>query len=178
MRGRVCHLQLLLALASAVILRSESLGAHNHIWLPQIQDSPNLGQVPVFIFPSNRVAQLYPHAMGSLFVASYDSQGYDGGIRTRLHAGITDYTRSGTIENTASNSTSIVARGPLPSNGSSTVAYLRRYCLAMTVARCMFCGRCLATGLYIIIQKYFANSGYSQYDQFDFSCNYDSILWC
>jgi hypothetical protein len=32
------------------------------------------------------VAQLYPQALGSLFVASYDSQGYDGGIRTRLHA--------------------------------------------------------------------------------------------
>jgi hypothetical protein len=35
-----------------------------------------------------RVAQLYPHALGSHFVASYDSQGYDGGIRTRLHMGI------------------------------------------------------------------------------------------
>jgi hypothetical protein len=26
-----------------------------------------------------------PLALGSLFVASYDSQGYGGGIRTRLH---------------------------------------------------------------------------------------------
>jgi hypothetical protein len=33
------------------------------------------------------VTQLYPQAMESLFVASYDSQGYGGGIRTRLHAG-------------------------------------------------------------------------------------------
>jgi hypothetical protein len=33
------------------------------------------GQVPVFITPRNRVAQLYPRALGSLFVASYDSQG-------------------------------------------------------------------------------------------------------
>jgi hypothetical protein len=31
------------------------------------------------------VAQLYPLALGSLFVASYDSQGYGGGILTRLH---------------------------------------------------------------------------------------------
>jgi hypothetical protein len=31
------------------------------------------------------MAQLYPQALGSLFVASYDSQGYGGGIRTRLH---------------------------------------------------------------------------------------------
>jgi hypothetical protein len=38
---------------------------------------PNLeGQVPIFISPRNRVAQLYPGALGSLFVASYDSQGY------------------------------------------------------------------------------------------------------
>jgi hypothetical protein len=32
------------------------------------------------------VAQLYPQALGSLFVASYDSQGYGGGIWTRLYA--------------------------------------------------------------------------------------------
>jgi hypothetical protein len=39
-------------------------------------DSPNLeGQVPVFISPRNRVAQLYPRALDSLSVASYDSQG-------------------------------------------------------------------------------------------------------
>jgi hypothetical protein len=48
--GRVCRLQLLLALDSAVIL------------------SPNLeGQVPVFISPRNRMAQLYPQALGFLF---------------------------------------------------------------------------------------------------------------
>jgi hypothetical protein len=31
------------------------------------------------------VAQLYPQALGSLFVAFYDSQGYGGGILTRRH---------------------------------------------------------------------------------------------
>jgi hypothetical protein len=61
-RGRVCRLQLLLALASAVILGSESRGARDHILLPQIRDF--------------------------LFVASYDSQGYGGGIRPRLHTGL------------------------------------------------------------------------------------------
>jgi hypothetical protein len=36
-------------------------------------DYPNLeGQVPVFISPRNRVAQLYPQALGSLSVAFYD----------------------------------------------------------------------------------------------------------
>jgi hypothetical protein len=89
-RERVCRLQLLLALASTLILGSESLGVHDHILLSQIRDSPKLeGQVPVFISPRNRVAQLYSQALGSLFVASYDSQGYSGGIRTRLHAGAT-----------------------------------------------------------------------------------------
>jgi hypothetical protein len=80
--------KLLLVLASAVIFTSESRGTRDHILLSQIRDSPNLeGQVPVFISPRNRVAQLYPQALGSLLVASYDSQGYGGGIRTRLHAG-------------------------------------------------------------------------------------------
>jgi hypothetical protein len=53
MRGRVSRLQLLLALASAVILRSESRGNHDHILLSQIRDFPNMeGQVSVFISPS------------------------------------------------------------------------------------------------------------------------------
>jgi hypothetical protein len=42
-------------------------------------------QVSVFMSPSDRVAQLYPQAPGSLFVAFYDSQGYGGAILTRLH---------------------------------------------------------------------------------------------
>jgi hypothetical protein len=79
---------LLLVLASAVILRSESRGTHDHILLSQIRDSPNLeGQVLVFISARNRVARLYPQELGSLFVASYDSQGYGGGIRPSLHTG-------------------------------------------------------------------------------------------
>jgi hypothetical protein len=61
MRGWASLLQLLLTLASAVILRSESRGTHDHILLSQIQDSPNLeGQVPVFISRKYRMAQLYP----------------------------------------------------------------------------------------------------------------------
>jgi hypothetical protein len=59
-----------------------------HILLSQILDSPNLeGHIPVFISPRNRVAQLYPQALDSLLVASYNSQGYCGGIRIRFHAG-------------------------------------------------------------------------------------------
>jgi hypothetical protein len=67
-RGMVCRLQLLLVLASAVILGSESSGSHDHILLSQIWDSPDLeDQVSVFISPSNRVARLYPQALGIIF---------------------------------------------------------------------------------------------------------------
>jgi hypothetical protein len=52
---RVCRLQLLLILASAVILGSESCGTRGPILLSQIRDSPSLeGHVPVFISPRNR----------------------------------------------------------------------------------------------------------------------------
>jgi hypothetical protein len=90
-RGWVCRLQLLLVLATAVILMSESCRTHDHILLSQTRDFPNLeGRVFIFISPRNRVAQLYPQALGSLFVASYESQGYGGGIRPRLHTGVHD----------------------------------------------------------------------------------------
>jgi hypothetical protein len=50
--------------------------------------SPNLEvHVPVFVYPRNRIAQLYPRALGSLFVASYASQGYGWGIVTHFHTG-------------------------------------------------------------------------------------------
>jgi hypothetical protein len=61
MKGRVCNLQLLLALVSIFILGSEPLGTRDHILLSQIPDFT--------------------------FFASYDSQGYGGGIRARLHMG-------------------------------------------------------------------------------------------
>jgi hypothetical protein len=87
-RGWVCRLQLLVVLASVVILRSESCRTHDHIVLSQIRNSPNLeGQVPVSVSPRNRVARLCSLTLGSVFVASHDSQGYCGGIRPRLHRG-------------------------------------------------------------------------------------------
>jgi hypothetical protein len=65
-----------------------SRGTHDHILLSQIRDSPNLeGQVPVFISPRNRVAQLYPQALCSILVASDNSQGYGAGIRTHPRTG-------------------------------------------------------------------------------------------
>jgi hypothetical protein len=62
-RGRVCRLELLLALASAVILGSKSLGTQTIFYCLKIETS--------------------------LFVVSYDSQGYGGGVRPCLHTGVT-----------------------------------------------------------------------------------------
>jgi hypothetical protein len=58
---------------------------HDHILLSHLWLSNLEGQVPVLISPRNRVVQFYPRALGSLFVASYDSQGSGGGILTRRH---------------------------------------------------------------------------------------------
>jgi hypothetical protein len=77
----------MLVLASEVILGFESCGTHEHILLSQIRDSHNLeGQIPLFISPRIRVAQIYPQKLGSISVASYDCQGYGGYIRTGLHS--------------------------------------------------------------------------------------------
>jgi hypothetical protein len=95
MRGWVCCLKLLLALASTFILRSESRGTHEHILLSQIHDSSNLkGQVP-----QEQGGQLCPRALGSLFGASYDSHSYGGGNRTRLHPGSQAITRWTVLNN-------------------------------------------------------------------------------
>jgi hypothetical protein len=89
-RGRVCNLlsNCFCALPEQSLL-GRSPSELTTIFYCLFWDSPNLeGQVPVFISPRNRVAQLYPWALGSLFVASYDSQGSRGDILTRLHTGI------------------------------------------------------------------------------------------
>jgi hypothetical protein len=59
----VCRLQLLLALACAVILGFEARGTHDHILLFHIRDSLSIeGQVLVFISPKNKVSHLYCQA--------------------------------------------------------------------------------------------------------------------
>jgi hypothetical protein len=65
-RGHICRLQLLLALASAVIFGPSPVGHEIIIYCLRFENSH--------------------------FVASYDSQGYGGGIRPRLHTG--DWIRS------------------------------------------------------------------------------------
>jgi hypothetical protein len=93
------------------------------VWL----ETPNLkGQVPVFISPRNRVAQLYSQALGSHLVASYDSQEY-----TPPHGEIIAYFPSAFtyfVENAGSNSSSAVAC-VLVALGT----YLSNHCLATPI---------------------------------------------
>jgi hypothetical protein len=68
-RGRVCSLQSLLGLASAVILGSKSRRNNDHILLSQIWESLTLeGQVPVIISPRNRLVQLCSYTQAPSFV--------------------------------------------------------------------------------------------------------------
>jgi hypothetical protein len=145
-RERVCRLQLLLVLASAVILRSESRVTRDCILLSQIWDSPNLeDQVPVFISLRNRVGQLYPQALGSLFVASCDSQGYNGGIRTRLHAGVSVYKRP-------SSSPINLRNGPRTENTAPLLCDVTTYAEMCLLSRCLtmniYCCHALKRGIY------------------------------
>jgi hypothetical protein len=51
MRGGVCHLQLLLVLTSAVILRSKSCRIHDHVLLSQIWDSVTWRATSLYLYP-------------------------------------------------------------------------------------------------------------------------------
>jgi hypothetical protein len=76
----VCRLQLLLVLASAVILRSECRGTHDHILLSQIRDSPNAPYLyppgigwPSYTsigFPFRRLLRLASSIVACWFVAA------------------------------------------------------------------------------------------------------------
>jgi hypothetical protein len=90
-RGRVCLLQLLLALASVVILGSESRGTHGHALLSQIRDFPNLEG------PGLRIYILHEHSgpvippdTGFFFRHFPWLAGYGAGIRTRVYRGPTE----------------------------------------------------------------------------------------
>jgi hypothetical protein len=122
-RRLVCRLQLLLALASAVVLGPSSAGLMTIFYCLRLDSSKLEGQVPVFIPPKKRVAQLYTQVPGSLLVASYTSQGYGGGIRTR-------------VENTVSNSyivacVSVAAGTCLLSRSLAAAVY---FCILKSVA--------------------------------------------
>jgi hypothetical protein len=86
-RGRVCGLQLLMGLANAVIIGYGCSAINNHYCFRSEISLHSGGLGPRIYIPRNRVDQLYLQALSSLYVAYYDSLGYSGGIRTRLHTG-------------------------------------------------------------------------------------------
>jgi hypothetical protein len=104
--------------------RQQSFSAAIPAWIiaifywHQIRHSPNLeGQVHVHISPRSRVTQLYSQALGYIFVASYDSRWYGGGIRNSLHTKSSRLSRWSLLyrlgtdhtENTSSMSSSVAA---------------------------------------------------------------------
>jgi hypothetical protein len=98
----------------AQLFTGPSPSPHDHILLSQIWDAPNLeGQVPVFISPRNKVAQLHLQALGSLSITSCYPQAYSGDIQTSQ--GVEWYSLwADPTENTASNSSSNVGWGLYP----------------------------------------------------------------
>jgi hypothetical protein len=104
-RGLVCRLQMLLALASTVILRSDSRGTRDRILLSQILNSPNLeGQVPIFLSPRTRWS-------------SYTSSHWVPSSSPPTIRRATDR-----AENIVSNSSSIVVEACLPRRCTATAA--------------------------------------------------------
>jgi hypothetical protein len=74
-RGRVCNLLLLLALASAVSLESESRGTQDHISLSQFLRLPQgVCPGPRIYIPLEQDGPVIPPGSGFPFVASYGSQ--------------------------------------------------------------------------------------------------------
>jgi hypothetical protein len=107
-RGWARRLQLLLVLASAVIFVSESR------WTRVSASRPPtwMGRSPYLYPPGTGWPSYTPRALGSLFVASYNSRGYGGGIRAHLHTAIC-------YHSTRSQSQSYFTTGGLPPISSS-----------------------------------------------------------
>jgi hypothetical protein len=85
MKGWVCRLQLLLVLASAVILRSEPRGTHDHFYCLRFETPPIWRAKSPCLYPPATGWSGYTPRHCSTFFSFYGSQGHGEGIRTRLH---------------------------------------------------------------------------------------------
>jgi hypothetical protein len=85
-RGRICNLflQLLLGLARAVTLGSGSSRTHDHILLSHLRLPQPGGPGSRIYIPQEQSGPVIPLGTGFPSVASYDSEGYGGGILSRL----------------------------------------------------------------------------------------------
>jgi hypothetical protein len=68
------------AICNVITQWSESLRTRNHTLLSHLRHLQPGGSGPRIYIPWNRVVQYNPRALGSLYVAPYDSQDYGGGI--------------------------------------------------------------------------------------------------
>jgi hypothetical protein len=134
MRGRLCRLQLLLVLASAVILGSESRGTHDQILLPQILDSPSLEDQALYLYPPgtgwplHRVTFSSPHTTRMATVEVFEPASTWGSSHFYHYISSIRYDMD-CIESTASNSSSIVG------------------CVFVAMVTCLL-NRCLATAIF------------------------------
>jgi hypothetical protein len=78
---------MLLGLARAITLGSKSRRTYGHILLSHLRLPQPGGPGSRIYISQEQGGPVIPRALGSLFVASYDSRGYGGGILTRLHTG-------------------------------------------------------------------------------------------
>jgi hypothetical protein len=75
--------------SSAQSFSGPSLAGHMiKFYYLRFATSPTWRASSPHLYPPGSGSSLHPQALGSLFAASYDSQGYGGGILTRLHVGI------------------------------------------------------------------------------------------
>jgi hypothetical protein len=117
-KDRIYRLQLLLLLASAVILESETCGAYDHILLTQIRDSPNWKARFPYLYPLGTVWPSYTPRHGGPFSSSpttcrdtvevFEPTGYSGLFITCNYS-LLHRLESDCIENSASNISSFVA---------------------------------------------------------------------
>jgi hypothetical protein len=80
-RGWGCRLHLLPGLASAFILRSSLARLMTILYCLRVEIPQPVGPSLLYL-PGTGWSSYNPKALGSFFVASYDSQSYGGGIRT------------------------------------------------------------------------------------------------
>jgi hypothetical protein len=92
MRGWVCRLQLLLALASAVILGPRPAGLMTTFYCLRYETPPTRRARSPYLHPPGTG---WPGYTPKHWVASYDSQGYSGGIRCRWNVFIEPLPRNG-----------------------------------------------------------------------------------
>jgi hypothetical protein len=91
-RGWVCNLlvQFFLVLDRAFTLGTKSHRTHDHILLSRLRLPQPGGPGPCIYIPQEQGGPVITRALGSLSVASYDSQGCGGSILTRLYTGVCD----------------------------------------------------------------------------------------